>query len=187
MLPHSLANYTFFATFRISYVLALIEHGSIVALAIMLFIAFNRYSPILCIIGAAARSGEGLIYSYSEINYWGLLKIAGKYPGTGDAEKKSLSDSGLIILDTHDSHFTFGMIFWSIGTLAYSTLIVAHGVIPPIIGWVGIGTGISSLFGYGIKFVKPKFNILIAIGGLSAMAFEAVIGIWLLFFSHITL
>lgn len=96
-----------------------------------------------------------------------------------------MSDSGQVILQTVTSRYTFALILWSIGTLAYSVLFVTYGVVPPIIGWLGIVTSISFGFGNGIKLVvKPGFNVLIAIGGLSAMLFEVIIGGWLLFFSH---
>jgi hypothetical protein len=170
--------------FQISVVLALIEHFCIIALAFMLFIAFSPYSLILGIIWTIFRTGEGLIHIYNEIRYWGLLNVARQYAGAIGTEKNALSDSGRVILQRYDSRFAYAMILWSIGTLAYSILFVAYGVIPPIIGWLGIVTSISWCFGEGIKLIKPSFNILIAIGGLSAMLFEFIIGGWLLFFSH---
>ncbi|MHA2082006.1 MAG: DUF4386 family protein, partial [Candidatus Thorarchaeota archaeon] len=47
--------------FRISIVIALIEHGCVIALAIMLFIVYSPYSIILGIVWAVVRIGEGLI------------------------------------------------------------------------------------------------------------------------------
>jgi hypothetical protein len=170
--------------FKISVVLALIEHFSIIALAFMLFTAFCLYNLVLGIMWTIFRTGEGLIHIYNEIKYWGLLDVARQFEGAIGTEKESLSDSGRVILQKYDSRFGYAMILWSIGTLAYSILFVAYGVIPPIIGWLGIATSISSVFGYGLQLIKPGFNILLAIGGLSAMLFEAVIGGWLLFFSH---
>lgn len=169
--------------FQASVVLALIEHLIIIALAITLFIAFRSYSLILGIVWTICRTGEGLIYSYSEINYWGLLNLARQYSVASSTEKQSLSENGRIILERHDAKFTLGMVFWSIGTLAYSILFVTYGAVPGIIGWLGIVTSVSSSIGYGIKLVKPDFNIFLAIGGLSAMLFEFIIGGWLLFFS----
>ncbi|NIS67677.1 MAG: DUF4386 family protein [Proteobacteria bacterium] len=171
--------------FQISVVLALIEHISIIALAFMLFVAFNSYSLILGIIWTIFRTGEGLIHIDNEIKYWGLLNVARQYADASGAEINSLRDSGSVILQTYDSRFAYAMILWSIGTLAYSILFVTYGVIPTVIGWLGIATAISWAIGEGIKFIKPGFNILIAIGGLSAMLFEFIIGGWLLFFSHI--
>ena len=171
--------------FKISIVIALIEHTCVIALPIMLFIVFSQYNTILVlilgIVWTIFRIGEGLIQVYNEKNYWRLLNIARQYSSTSGAEKKSLNDLGSTILKTRDSRFKFAMILWSIGTLAYSIVLVTYGV-SPIIGWLGIVASILIGFGNGIKFVKPSFEILSTIGGLLAIIFEVIIGGWLLFF-----
>ncbi len=168
--------------FQISIVIALIEHGSVVTLAIMLFIVFGPpYNIILGIVCLVFRIGEGLIQFYNEKNYWRLLNIAKQYSSTIGDEKKSLSDLGLTILKIRDSRFKFAMILWSVGTLAYSIVLVTYGV-SPIIGWLGIVASIFIGFGNGIKRIKPKFEVLSTIGGLLAIIFEVIIGGWLLFF-----
>ena len=170
--------------FQISVVLALIEKVSVIVLAIMLFIVFSPYNIILGIVWTISRIGEGLIQFYNEKNYWGLLNIARQYSGTSGAEKNSLSDLTRTILKTKDFRFKFAMISWSIGTLAYSIVLVTYGVVPHIIGWLGIVASILVGFGNGIELVKPNFKVP-AIGGLSAILFEVIIGGWLLFYSII--
>lgn len=174
--------------FQISIVLGLIEHVSVIILAIMLFIVFSSYNITLGIVWITFRTGEALIYIYNEINYSKLLNIARQYSVTSGAEKQSLSDLGRIILQTKHYRYTFAAISFSIGTLAYSILFVTYGVIPPIIGWLGIVASISFGFGSGIKLVKPNYKgliVLLAIGGLLVALFEAIIGGWLLFFGII--
>ena len=166
--------------FKISIVLALIEHGSVIALTMMLFIAFSPYNIMLGIVWAIFRIGEGLIQFYNERNYWGLINIARQYSGSSGAEKNSLSDLALTIFKTKDSRFKFAMILWSIGTLAFSIVLVTSGVVSPIIGWLGIVASILVGFGTGIKLVKPNFKLEV-IGGLSAILFEVIIGGRLLF------
>lgn len=174
--------------FQISIVLGLIEHVSVIILAIMLFIVFSSYNITLGIVWITFRTGEALIYIYNEINYSKLLNIARQYSVTSGAEKQSLSDLGRIILQTKHYRYTFAAISFSIGTLAYSILFVTYGVIPPIIGWLGIVASISFGFSSGIKLVKPNYKgliVLLAIGGLLVALFEAIIGGWLLFFGII--
>jgi len=120
--------------FQISIVLALIEHGSVIALTIMLFIAFGPYNIILGIVWTIFRTGEGLIQYINEPNYWKLINIARKYSLTSGAEKTSLSDLARSIFKTKDTRFKFAMICWSIGTLAYSIVLVTSEVVPQIIG-----------------------------------------------------
>ena len=95
---------------QIGIVLSLMSHGSIIALAIMLFIVFSPYNIILGIIWTISRIGEGLGQFYNERNYWGLLNIARQYSGTSGAEKNSLSDLALNILKTRDTIFNYTQI-----------------------------------------------------------------------------
>ena len=136
--------------FKISIMIALIEHGSVIALTLMLFIAFSPYSIILGIVWAIFRIGEGLIQFYNEKNYSGLLNIARQYSSSSGAEKNSLSNLARTIFNTKDSRFKLAMICWSIGTLAFSIVLVTSEVVPQIIGWLGIVASILVGFGTGI-------------------------------------
>ncbi len=167
--------------FKIGFVLILMEHFNIIALAIMLFFAFGSYSLILGIVWVTFRIGEGLIQIYYKKNYWRLLNIARQYPGTSGAEKNALIDAGRSILKTKSSSFSFAQILFSIGTLAYSILFITYGVVPAIFGWFGIVASIIEGFGNGIIRVHPNFKVPAYLGGLLIFLFEAVLGGWLLF------
>jgi hypothetical protein len=169
--------------FKIGTVLALIEHGTIIALAIMLFLAFNPYSITLAVIWTISRTTEGLINFYNEKNYWGLLNIARQYSSSSGAEKKSLSELGRSILKTKTSVFAFAQILFSIGTLSYSILFATSEAVPvpAIIGWFGIVASILYGFGNGIILVRPDKAMKIFRVGLLILIFELVLGGWLLF------
>ena len=166
--------------FKISVVLILIEHFSIIALAVTLFISFSSYNIILGIVWCIFRIGEGLIQIYDKNNYWGLLNIAKQYSDTSGAEKDALIDLGRSILKTKKFRFGIAQLFFSIGTLAYSILFVTYGIYP-IIGWFGIVASILYGFGNGIILIKPNFKVLGNFGGLLILLFEVVLGGWLLF------
>jgi len=160
----------------------MIEHLSIISLAVTLFIAFNSDNIILGIIWTISRVGEALIQIYDKKNYWRLLNIAEKYSDISSAERDALIDLGRSILKTKESRFTFAQLFFSIGTLAYSILFVTTGVVPAFIGWFGIVAGILYGFGNGIFIIKSDVKVLWNIGGLLILLFELVLGGWLLFF-----
>ncbi len=166
--------------FRIGIVLALIEHVGIISLAVMLFIAFSPFSIILAVVWTVSRTGEGLIHIYGKGYYWGLLNIARQYSGTRGAERDVFIDLGRRILKTKNSRFTYTQILFSIGTLAYSILFVTYGVVPQIIGWLGIVASILYGFGNGVRLVRPNTSVLWSFGGLVVLLFEIVLGGWLL-------
>ena len=173
--------------FQISIGLALIHNIIVITLTILLFIAFSSYNIILAIVWTIFRIGEGLILFYTEPSYWGFLNIARKYSVSSGVEKKALSDLARSIFKTKNSRFKFAMVCWSIGTLAFSIVLVTSGVVPAIIGWLGIVASILYGFGSGIKLVKPNFKVLSYFGALLIMLFEVVLGGWLLFSSLIIL
>ena len=166
--------------FRISFVLILIEHISIVALALMLFIAFSPYNLILATVWVIFRVTEGLMQIQNKKSYWGLLNIAKRYSVTSNTERKALLFLGQIILRTKNSVFKLAQVFFSIGTLSYSILFVMYGVIPEIIGWFGIIASILYGLGNIAIFVKPNFKTTWNIGGLLILLFEMILGSWLL-------
>ncbi len=174
--------------FKIGVGLALIEHFCVITLAIILFFVISPYSIILGIVLIIFRVAEGSIQVYSEKDYWGLLNIARQYSVTSGAERDSLMDSYRSILKTKSSRFALAMIGWSIGTLAFSIVLVTYGVALPFIGWLGIVASILIGSADGMKLVKPDvkaYEILSSISGLLAILFEVLIGISLMFFPPI--
>ena len=168
--------------FKIGFVLILIEHVSIISLAITLFIAFSFHNIIFGIVWAISRIGEALIQIYDKKSYWGLLDLAVKYPDTSGAKRDTLIDLGRSILNTKESRFTFAQILFSIGTLAYTILFVTYEVVPAIIGWFGIVASILYGFGNMVFRINSNVKVMWSLGGLLILIFEVVLGGWLLFF-----
>jgi len=80
------------------------------------------------------------------------------------------------------------MIGWSIGTLAFSIVLVTYGVAIPFIGWLGIVASILIGFANGMKLVKPEvkaYEALSSFSGILSILFEVLIGIALMFFPPI--
>ena len=107
--------------------------------------------------------------------------MASQYSAASGAEKSVLINLGRSVLKTKNSIFAFAQIFFSIGTLSYSILFTTYGVVPEIIGWLGIVASILYGFGSGITLSKPNFRVLWSLGGLLIFLFETVLGGWLLF------
>lgn len=171
--------------FKVSVGLLLLEHASIIALAVALFVAFGSLNAALGVVWLAFRAGESLIHFHSEIGFWGLLRLARQYSIADDAEKGALSDSARVLLYAKNSRFTLAMVLFGVGTLAYSILFVAYGVVPLVIGWLGIVVGVFDVLGSGIRLARPNFVALAYAGGLLTLIFEVVIGGWLSFASPI--
>ncbi len=166
--------------FKTGIGLALVEHGCVILLTILLFVISSSYSMLLGIIVLIFRTGEGLIQFINEPNYWGLIRLAEQQSDASNADKNAITDLAGDIFKTKDRRFKFAMICWSIGTLAFSIVLATSEIVPHIVGWLGIVSSILVGFGTGIKLLKPKFRGEV-IGGLSAIIFEIIIGGYLLF------
>jgi len=175
--------------FQLTLVLALIHNVSVITLTITLFLVFGPpYNIILGIVLLICRIGEGLILISNDKNYGSFLKIAGKYSSSDSAEKSSLIDLARTTTKAIGSRFKFAMILWTIGNLAFSIVLITYGVAPIFIGWLGIVAsiliGLDNVIGLKKPNLKTKtsFRVLLIVGGLSAISFEVIIGIFLLFF-----
>ena len=159
---------------------ALIEHGCVIALAILLFVTFSPFNLILGAVLVISRIGEGLVQFHNENTYWGLLSIAKQYSGNSGAAKEELSGQALSILKLKDHRFNYTMILWAIGTLAFSIVLVTADVVPLLIGWIGIIGSIFIGLSNGLKTVNRNVKIL-TVFALLGIIFEIGIGGWLLF------
>ncbi len=168
--------------FKTGIVIILIEHFSIISLAVTLLFTFGSYNIILGIIWCISRIGEGLIQIYDKRSYWGLLNIALRYSDTNGTEKNSLVDLSRNILKIKSYRFSFAQILFSVGTFAYSILFALYEIIPIFIGWFGIVASVLYGFGNVIFHIKPNFKVLWNIGGGLVLLFELLLGGWLLFF-----
>ena len=166
--------------FKISLILALIHNGSVIALTILLFWAFNSYNLILGIVLVIFRIGEGLILYLNDSHYWGFLNIARKYSVSNSSEKNYLSDLARSVFKTKDYRFKLAMVCWSIGTLAFSIVLVTSGVVSVIIGWLGIVASIIVFLTNSIKLAKQNFKVP-PFTALFPILFEIIIGGLLLF------
>ena len=170
--------------FQISVILAIISHASIIALAVLLFIVFSQYNPILGVVWVVFRIGESLLLIYNEINFWEFLNLAKDYAVAGNAEKIVLGDLGNVILQTKNSGFTLAMTLLAIGALAYAFLFITSGVVPSFIGYLGLAASVLSIVGSGLKLVVPGLGVVFTIGFMLMMLFEVIFGGWLLFSPH---
>jgi hypothetical protein len=167
--------------FKIGFALIFIEHVIIILLAMMLFVAFNEHNILLAIAWVIFRVGEGLMQIVNKKNYWRLLDIARQYSAASDAERNTLAELRLSILNSKRSNFTSAQLLFAIGTLSYSILFVAYGVVPAMIGWFGIVASILYGAGNVMTTAKPKLQAVWSIGGLLILLYEIVLGGWLLF------
>ena len=164
--------------FRISIVLDLISHVSIIALAGALYLAFSPYNQPLASIGTLWRVAEGTIIALSEISGLLFLAVAQQYVSAVASEKFALESLGRVLIMAEDWGLKIGLIFLGVGSLIYAILFVKSGTVPSVLGWWGIISSALAVGGILLSLINPKIKMA---GILFMIPYEIVLGIWLLF------
>ncbi len=164
--------------FRISIILDLISHVSIIALAGALYLAFSKYNQPLAFIGTLWRVAEGTIIAFSEISGLIFLAVAQQYVSTLGSDKFALESLGRVLILAEDWGLKIGLIFLGIGSLFYAILFVTSGTVPQVLGWWGIISSALAVGGILLSLINPNIKM---VGILFMIPYEIVLGIWLLF------
>jgi len=146
--------------FRISIILDLISHVSIIALAGALYLSFSKYNQPLASIGTLWRVAEGTIIAFSEISGLIFLAVAQQYVSTLGSDKFALESLGRVLI------------------LAEDWLFVTSGTVPQVLGWWGIISSTLAVGGILLSLINPNIKML---GILFMIPYEIVLGFWLLF------
>ncbi len=164
--------------FRISIVLDLISHVSIIALAGALYLAFSPYNQPLASIGTLWRVAEGTIIAFSEISGLIFIAVAQQYGSALGSEKFALESLGRVLIMSEDWGLKIGLIFLGAGSLIYAILFVKSGTVPLFLGWWGIISSILAIGGILLSLINPNIKM---VGILIMIPYEIILGFWLLF------
>jgi len=166
--------------FRISIVVDLVSHVSIVALAGALYLAFSPHNRSLAFLGTLWRVAEGTIIAFTEVNNIVLLAVAQQFVFATGVEAVALETMGRTLILAEDWGYKIGLAFFALGSLLYGILFVSTGAVPSALGWWGLVAGLLAVVGRWLVLVGPDVG-LVAISFLPIILFEVVFGVWLLF------
>lgn len=164
--------------FRVSIVVDLISHVSIIALAGLLYLAFSPYNKSLALVGTLWRVAEGTIIAFNEINNIMLLAVAQKFISATNAETGVLETIGRTLIQTEGWGLKIGLAFLAFGHLLYAILFVTSGAVPSALGWFGVVASILAAGGILLNLINPNTSM---VSFLALIPYEVVLGFWLLF------
>jgi hypothetical protein len=163
--------------FRISIVVDLLSHFSIIALAGLLYLAFSPYNKSLALVGTLWRVTEGIIIALNEINYITLLAVAQKFVSATGAEASVLETLGRTLIQAEGWGLKIALAFLALGHLLYAILFVSSGAVPSALGWLGILASILAAGGIWLNLINPSWSM---VSFLALIPYELVLGFWLL-------
>jgi hypothetical protein len=163
--------------FRLSVVIDLISHVSIVALAAMLFIAFSPFNRSLALLGTMWRVAEGTVLALNEVNNLVLLDVSQKSASATGNQSVVLESIGRTLISTEGWGLKIGLVFLVAGSLVYAILFVTSGAIPLALGWFGVIASILAAGGILLNMINPNLSM---VSFLILIPYEIVLGFWLL-------
>lgn len=163
--------------FRISVVIDLISHVSIIALAALLFIAFSPFNQSLALVGTLFRVAEGTIIALSEASNFVLLDMSQKSSSAAGPQAVALESMGRVVIALGEWGYKIGLAFLVLGSLMYAILFVTSGAVPLALGWFGVIASILAAVGIFLNLINPNMSM---VSFLALIPYEIVLGFWLL-------
>jgi hypothetical protein len=158
---------------RLSIILTLIECFSALVLAVTLYGITRDQDHELAMLGLVCRVAEGIIGTTGIANDLGLLWLA-KAPAPDAATTNVLAASLLM------PGGPIGAVFFAVGSLAFSWLLLSGRMIPVWLAWLGVLSSALLTVGLPLQVAGFLTGPLTGYQWLPAFAFTIVVGLWLL-------
>jgi len=163
--------------FRLSVVIDLISHVSIIALAAMLYHTFSPFNRSIAILGTLWRVVEGTILALNEVNNLVFLDVSQKSVSATGTQSVVLQSIGRMLISIEGWGLKIGLVFLVAGSLVYAILFVTSGALPLALGWFGVIASILAAGGILLNMINPNLSMA---SFLILIPYEIVLGFWLL-------
>jgi hypothetical protein len=166
---------------RLSILVALLECLSSFVLGVTLYAITRDEDRELAMLGLVCRVAEGLLGSVNNIpSYLGMLWLAKAGSGTGAPDIPTTNALRAFLLMPGTS-VPIGSIFYAVGSLIFSWLLLRGRIVPVSIAWLGVFA--SGLLAVSLPLQLAGFSTGPLTGyyqWLPALVFQTVLALWLL-------
>ncbi|HEY8132708.1 MAG TPA: DUF4386 domain-containing protein [Thermoanaerobaculia bacterium] len=165
---------------RITILIRLLECFSALVLAVALYGITRDQDHELAVLALVCRVAEGVLGSLSIPGYLGLLWLAKAEVGPGALDIPTRNALRAFLLMPGPS-VPLSAIFFAVGSLIFSYLLLRGQMVPVSIAWLGVFA--SGLLVVGLPLQLAGFNTGILTGyyqWLPALVFQVVLALWLL-------
>jgi hypothetical protein len=166
---------------RLTILITLLECLSALVLAVTLYGITRDVDHELAMLGLVCRVAEGVLGSINNIpSYLGLLWLAKAGAGTGAPDIPTTNALRAFLLMPGTS-VPLGAIFFAVGSLIFSYLLLRGRMVPVSIAWLGVFA--SGLLAVTLPLQAAGFSAGPLTGysqWLPALVFQVVLALWLL-------
>jgi hypothetical protein len=165
---------------RLTILILLLECFSALVLAVTLYGITRDEDHDLATLALACRVAEGILGTLNIPRYLGLLWLARAGVGTGAPDIPTTNALRAFLLMPGPS-VPIGAIFFAVGSLIFSYLLLRGRIVPVSIAWLGVVA--SGLLAVGLPLQLAGFYTGPLTGytqWLPALVFQVVLALWLL-------
>ena len=162
---------------RMTIVLGLLQAACALVLAVTLYAITRGEDPELAMLASAFRVGEGLLAAIPIRTSLGLLWLA-TATGTKAPDSATLLALGTYFLNGPNSNVS--AIFFAIGSLLFSYLLLRGRIIPVLLAWLGVVASALLVVGLPLQLAGFVSGSITSFLWIPMAAFEVPLGFWLL-------
>jgi hypothetical protein len=163
---------------RVAVVLELLGSFSALVLAVTLYAITRDQDPDLAMLAMICRVAEGVIGGDSLARPLGRLWLA---TVTGpDAPDPASANALAAFLLKLPAGWAVNAIFFAVGSLLFSYLLLRGRMIPVALAWVGVVASILAVVVLPLELVGVLRGPITQLVWLPMLAFEVSLGLWLL-------
>jgi uncharacterized protein DUF4386 len=164
---------------RVAILLTLLGCLCALVLAVTLYSITRDQDPALAMLVLVCRTAEGVISAIALPRMAGRLWLAtATGPGAPDAAAAKALGDYLFRLPSWST--TVSAIFFAVGSLVFSWLLLRGRIVPTSLSWIGLLASIIVVVGLPLELAGVLEGTITQLMWLPMLAFEVPLGVWLL-------
>lgn len=165
---------------RYAVLLELLECFSAVVLAVALYWITRDEGHELAMLAMACRVGEGVLGAVGLRNTLGLLWLATAEAGAGGPDVVTANRLGEYLLMPSQSAMNIGGLFFAVGSMIFSYLLLRGRIVPVSLAWLGVLASVLLVVGLPLQIAGFFKGPMTGYIWLPMVAFQIPLGLWLL-------
>ena len=164
---------------RVAILLELLECFSALVLAVTLFGITRDVNHELAMLALVCRVGEGVLGAIGIPKTMGLLWLATAAAAAGAPDVATASMLGAFFLVPVQGAIV-GAPFFAVGSMIFSWLLLRGRMVPVLLAWLGVLASILLVVGLPLQLADFLKGPMTGYMWLPMIAFQVVLGLWLL-------
>jgi hypothetical protein len=165
---------------RISILTILVASVGIVALAVLLYVIFNKQNKIIALVALGWWLAEAIILAVSKIGAFALIPLSLEFVEAGAPASSHFQTLGdFLYYGLNKQGYNIHMLFFILGGILWFYLFYRSRYIPRVLSVWGLASVCLLSINVLLALCDPDVGVILILG-LPYLVFEALIGPWLM-------